>query len=640
MRDSGVFYFLLRHTGRRVCVAAWALALSTVAWCGTLQRVEPPNWWVGMRDSALQLMLHGDNLAGAVPTISYSGVQLRSVQRSGNPNYLWLNLEIEATAKPGVVDLVLHRPGAEDEHWPYRLQAREAGSAERRGFSNRDVILNLMPDRFARGEPSQADLPAYTDKVRRAPDNGHRHGGNLAGLRQHLDYLGDMGYTMLWPTPLVENNQPRYSYHGYAVTDHYRIDPRFGSNDDYGAFVREARARGMGVIQDLVLNHIGSGHWWMRDPPSHDWLSFDGRFVPTHHARTAVSDPYAARSDRDNFTQGWFEADMPDMNQRNPLVATYQIQNALWWIESAGLSGLRVDTYGYCDPEFLSAWSRRVMLEYPHFNIVGEEWSYIPVVIAHWLRGRANADGYVSYLPSVMDFPLHRTLREALVQPETLHSGFSELYEALVNDRLYPEPRNLVLFEGNHDVPRLFSALGDDPALVRMALVYVLTMHRIPQLYYGTEILMTSPRERDDGATRNDFPGGWAGDPINAFTAFGLSTEQRAMQSFVRRLLRWRQSQPVIHNGALTHFAPQDGAYVYFRTDAQSQIMVAFNKKTVPQTLATARFAEVLWPDAQGRDVITGVQVDLRRELTLPARSALVLEVSRRAGAQIPENVH
>jgi glycosidase len=591
-----------------------------------LERIEPPNWWVGMRHAQLQLMLHGERIAEFTPSLEHPGVRLVSTTRTPNPNYLFIDLQIEPQAAPGTLDLRLRR-GATVLHCAYPLLAREPGSAQREGFGPRDAILNLVPDRFANGNPGNDNLPGFAEKAQRADDAAGRHGGDIQGIADHLDYIAGLGYTMIWPTPLVENNQPKYSYHGYAATDLYKIDARFGSNDDYRRLVAQARAKGIGVIQDIVLNHIGSNHWWMKDLPAPDWLTHGGRFQPTAHARTAISDPYASQADRDDFTQGWFTENMPDLNQQNPLLATYLIQNTIWWVEWAGLAGIREDTYGYADTAFLAEWSRRVMQEYPRLNIVGEEWSTNPVVVAHWLRGRTNADGHVSHTPSMMDFPLHDTLRRALVADDGMFTGLNELYAAMVNDQLYPEPRRMVLFEGNHDVPRIWSVLGEDLALWKMAMVYVATMPRTPQFYYGTEVLMTSPTQRDDGATRRDLPGGWPGDKVSAFTGEGLSAQQKEAQAFLRRLLNWRKTQPVVHDGRLMHYAPRDGTYVYFRYGGGRKVMVALNKGRAAATLDSARFHEMLAGHAAGTEVFSGQRIDLRRAITLPPRSAMLLEL-------------
>jgi neopullulanase len=589
-----------------------------------VDRVEPPHWWTGMADPRLQLMLHGRGIAAFTPALRHPGVRITGVQRTSNPNYLFIDLHIAPGTRPGTLDLRLQR-GSQVLHQPYALLAREPGSAQRKGYSAADVILNLVPDRFANGNPANDDLPGFADKANRASDAAGRHGGDIQGIVDHLDDLAGMGYTMLWPTPLIENNQPNYSYHGYAATDLYKIDARFGSNEDYRRMVALARQKGIGIIQDIVLNHIGSGHWWMQDLPAPDWLTNGGRFVPTEHFRTAVSDPYASQADKRNFTEGWFTENMPDMNQRNPLVATYQIQNSIWWIEYAGLAGVRVDTYGYSDTAFLSEWSRRVMQEYPKLNIVGEEWSGNPVVVSYWLRGHRNRDGFVSHTPGMMDFPLHEALRRALVADDGMFTGLSDLYAALANDQLYPEPMNMVLFEGNHDVPRLFSVLREDLALTKMALAYVLTMPRVPQLYYGTDVLMTSPTQRDDGATRRDYPGGWAGDTVSGFTGAGLSAEQKEMQGFLKRLLNWRKAQPAIHRGKLMHYAPDRGTYAWFRYDGTQRVMVVINKSRQAVPLATERFEEALAGRRTGTDVLSGQVHDLAGTLNVPARSVLVL---------------
>lgn len=604
-------------------------ASASTALIATIERVEPAFWWVGMKSDKLQLMVHGDRIADFTPSLAYPGVRISSVKRVSNSNYLFINLSISRAAKAGKFDIVFKRSLAHEKpvRHSYELLMREKNSAQRIGFNSSDVILNLMPDRFSNGDPKNDDLPGFLDKANRGDIDAGRHGGDIQGIVNHLDYFARMGYTMLWPTPLTESNQPKYSYHGYAATDTYKIDPRYGSNEDYKRMVASARSKGIGVIQDVVLNQIGSNHWWMRDMPMKDWLSFDGVFIPTYHARTTANDPYASAIDRKNFTAGWFELDMPDMNQLNPLLAAYQIQNTIWWIEYAGLAGVRADTYGYSDQTFLAEWSRRVMEEYPHFNIVGEEWSLNPVTVSYWQRGKKNANGYVSYLPSVMDFPLSETLRKSLVAENSLHSGLTDLYEALTNDTLYPDPMNLVLFEGNHDIPRIFSALDEDIDLYKMAMAYVLTMRGIPQIYYGTELLMTSPKVRDDGKFRQDFPGGWVGDKVNAATGIGLSAQQKDAQAFLQKLLNWRKSQPVIHRGKLMHFAPDQGTYVYFRYDGKQKIMVVLNKNKAEKVLATNRFREVLPQNASGTDVISGRRFELGSMLTVPARTVLILDV-------------
>lgn len=610
-----------------LCACALIVSFHASALDSGIERVEPPNWWVGMKSEKLQLMVHGKNIADYQPELHYPGVRIDAVTAVANHNYLFIDLTIKPEAAAGKFDIVFKR-GENSVKLPYALLAREKGSANRESFGNADAILNLMPDRFANGDPSNDNVPGYVDQLNRSSNEAGRHGGDIKGIADHLDYIAAMGYTAIWPTPLTESNQKTYSYHGYAATDTYKIDPRYGSNEQYKNMVSLARQKGIGVIQDIVLNHIGSEHWWMKDMPMSDWISNDGKFIQTQHAHAVVSSPYSSQEDKKNFTEGWFNENMPDMNQRNPLVATYQIQNTIWWIEYARLYGIRVDTYGYSDTAFLTDWSRRITEEYPHLNIVGEEWSTNPVIVSYWQRGKNHSNGYVSSLPSLMDFPLNNTLRNALLEKDSMDNGFGALYAALTSDSIYPDPSNLVLFEGNHDQNRLYSVLNQDLALYKMALAYVLTMPRIPQLYYGTEVLMTSDNhDRNDGEARQDFPGGWAGDKVNAFTGTGLSAQQNEAQAFLKKLLNWRKSQAAIHHGKLTHYTPDRGTYTYFRHDQQKTVMVVLNKNREEVALNTRRFHEVLPARASGTDVISGKTFDLSHALTVPARSALILEV-------------
>ena len=590
-----------------------------------IDHMEPPFWWAGMQHQGLQLMVHGKQIAGLEPALSYPGVRIERVTRVANRNYLFIDLQVGADARPGTVDIVF-KDGARSIHYAYPLMAREAGSAQRAGFGSKDAIYQVMPDRFANGNPANDNVKGMADKADRA-NGGGRHGGDIQGIIDHLDYIAGMGFTQIWPTPLVENDMPDYSYHGYAATDQYRIDARYGSNEDYRRLSQEARKRGIGLIQDVVLSHIGIGHWWMKDMPTPDWTNHGGKFVPTEHHRVAVQDPYGSNEDRRNFTTGWFGPHMPDMNQTNPLVATYLIQNNIWWIEYAGLSGLRIDTYGYSDGTFLTEYTRRLMAEYPRLNMVGEEWHKSPAVVSHWQKGKVNFDGYVSSLPSLMDFPLTEAMRNALAD-QAPGSGFTDVYETLSQDYLYPNPGNLVLFEGNHDVPRLFSVVGEDYDLYKMDIAYVMTMPRIPQFYYGTEILMTSEtKERNDASYRRDFPGGWAGDKIDAFSGAGLSPQQREAQVFVRKLVNWRKASPLIHNGKMMHYGAENGTYVYFRYDGKKKVMVAFNKAAAQAVLPVARFHEMLAGVKSGVDVISGKTFNLETALTLPPRSVVILEL-------------
>ncbi|MFG6447136.1 glycoside hydrolase family 13 protein [Roseateles sp. BYS180W] len=606
-----------------------------------LQRVEPPSWWVGMAEPQLQLMLHGPGLAALHVRMSAPGVRLLGQQRLSSPNYLFVDLELAADCRPGRIDIQLHHPGHDTPllNLSYELQAREPGSAQRQGFDTRDAVYLLVPDRFARAEPAVAPPAMRESRVQRSQP-GARHGGNLAGLREHLGYIADMGFTQIWPTPVVENDNPSYSYHGYAATDFYRVDPRLGSNEEYRALAVQARQQGLGLIQDIVLNHIGDHHWWMADLPTPEWLNQWPSYTETHHARVTWQDPHAAPSDQRRFSQGWFTPNMPDLNQRQPQLATYLIQMSLWWIEYAGLSGLRTDTYSYSDRDFLSRWSARLMREYPRLNIVGEEWSGHPAIVAYWQRGKRNHDGYVSSTPSMLDFPLHYALIAGLKEADQGEGGIYKLYEALAQDFLYADANRLMAFEGNHDTPRLYSQLNEDLDLLRMAWGYLCVVNRIPQFLYGSELLLTSPGQRDDGQVRADFPGGFAGDRVDGLRGRGLSPRQRTAQALLRQLLNWRRQTRLVHEGRLTHYAPLQGVYVLLRhwgapgsAEARQgeRVMLVLNKQNQDVALDLRRFADVLGPGDRAHDVLQGGAArELGRTLTLAARSTTLLQLAAR----------
>lgn len=602
------------------------VSVSAIASDYAVNRLEPGNWWVGMKHNSLQLMVYGENISELEPALKYPGVKISKVERVANPDYLFVTLTIGNNAKAGNFPLRFKLNNEVKTSFTYQLYPRAQASAQRQGFSARDAIYLITPDRFANGDPGNDNVVGLLEQPRRDFAGG-RHGGDIAGIKKHLDYIADMGFTQIWSNPLLENNQPDYSYHGYAITDLYKIDARFGTNEDYRDFVAAAKAKNIGVIKDVILNHVGSGHWWMKSLPTEDWLNSAHEYAETNHARTTIHDSYASDFDRKVFTDGWFVKTMPDLNQRNPFLAQYLIQNTLWWIEYAGLSGLRADTYSYPDKEFLSEWSRRVMEEYPHFSIVGEEWSGNPAVVAYWQRGKKNHDGYVSYTPSMMDFPLREALLEGLQESTGWHGGLHKTYEMLANDFQYSDPDNLVIFEGNHDTARIFSLLDDDYGLYQAAMVYIATMRGIPQFFYGTEILMTSPKERADGEVRSDFPGGWEGDRVNAFTGAGLSTQQKEAQDWLKKLLNWRKSSAVVHSGKLMHFVPQNGVYVYFRYNDSKKIMVVLTNNTEATELKLDRYAEMIGGAARAQDVLSEKIYTLAGTLTVPAKAALIFEL-------------
>ncbi len=588
-----------------------------------IARVEPPFWWTGFEHTELQLLVHASGIAEFTPSVSGRGVSLARVERGDSPNYLFVYLDT-ANADAGTFELVFENGDDRIGH-TYELRQRIADHVGT--YDASDVIYLVTPDRFANGDPSNDDVDGYEDEADRDDDYG-RHGGDIEGLRRHLDYVAAMGFTQLWLNPLLENAMEQWSYHGYAITDYYKVDPRFGSNESYREFVAEAKSKGIGVIMDMIANHSGSNHWWMDDLPTATWLNLPETREVTSHARTTNQDPYASDYDKARHADGWFVPTMPDLNQRDPLLADYLIQNSIWWIEYLGLSGIRQDTYPYPDKHFMAEWTRRIMQEYPDFNMVGEEWSASPNVTSYWQRGKQNADGYVSYLPGVFDFPLQIAFKDVLTADEPpWGSVWTPVYELLGHDYLYPEPMNLVIMPDNHDMSRIFTQVDEDEALWRMAMVFYATMRGIPQVYYGTEIQMSHPGTDSHGAIRAEFPGGWDDHDANAFTGEGLSKKARAAQAFTRKLLNWRKETRVIHTGKFMHFTPVGNVYAYFRYDDDDTIMVVLNHGEDDVDLGLARFAERLQGATRARNILDDKVVRLRKRIKVPARSALVLDI-------------
>ncbi len=602
------------------------ITMSAAQGAERIQRVEPLFWWVGMENPELQVMVYGQDLAELEPEIDYEGVTLKRVIRTENPNYLFIDLHIAPRTEPGGFDIRFMKEGRERLRHSYELKARDQKPAGHKGFNSSDVIYLVTPDRFANGNRQNDEVEGMLEGRNRKARGG-RHGGDLQGIINHLDYIDQMGFTALWLNPVLENDMPSHSYHGYATTDYYRVDPRMGSNELYKELSRKADQRGIKLIMDMIPNHCGSKHWWMQDPPSDNWVHYQDSFRVTNHRRTTVRDPHASEYDHKRFTNGWFVEAMPDLNQDNPLMATYLIQNAIWWVEYANLSGIRVDTYPYSGKEFMAQWTCRLKQEYPNLNMVGEEWSLNPAVVAYWQQGKENPDGYTSCLPSLMDFPLHNSLIEALNEEEGWNSGWIKAYEALSNDFLYPNPDNLVIFPDNHDMSRFYTQIDEDFDLYKLGISYILTMRGIPQIFYGTEILMANPGTDAHGVIRSDFPGGWPGDQVNAFTGKRLSDKKQQAQHFMKKLLNWRQNTPVIHNGKLKHFAPHKGVYVYFRYNDNSKVMVVLNKSTKSRRLNLERYAEIMEPGTEAREVISGKTKQLGRRLTVPAKTPMILEI-------------
>ncbi len=615
--------------GRKLLIACAFLCCSIML-MGQINHVEPLNWWVGMKNTALQVMINGNSVGNLRPSIEYPGVKLKKSTRGNSPNYLFLDLDIAPTTKPGTVKIKLWQGQKLSYSYDYPLLQRQKNPSNYKGFDASDVIYLITPDRFSNGDPSNDVVAGLRENRIDRKNQGGRHGGDLRGIINHLDYIADMGFTAIWPTPVLENDMPDYSYHGYAITDHYKVDPRMGNLEDYKELSIKAREKGIKLIYDGVINHIGLKYWWMDDLPFKDWINYADSLRITSHRRTTNQDPYAAQADKDLMTKGWFVPGMPDMNGENPFVANYLIQNTIWWIETLQLGGLRQDTYPYSQKDFSKKWSCAVLEQYPNFSLVGEEWSYNPMIASYWQQGKKNKDGYTSCLNYSMDFPLQLAIYNALTDKEGTKSekGLTKLYEGLANDFGYANPNKIMVFLDNHDMDRIFTQYKKDLALTKMALAYLFTTRGVPQIYYGTEILAdNSPFPNDHGYIRSDFPGGWDGDQVNAFKGIGLSPDQAEMQTFVKKLLQYRKNNLAINQGKVLHYAPVDDVYVYFRYHKDQIVMVVLNKNEKDYNLDTGRFREIIGKKTTAKNVMDDQQHNLTQPITVSKKSATVFEI-------------
>ena len=592
-----------------------------------IERVEPPNWWVGMKTNDLQILVYGNSINDLIPKISNSNIELTSFNKVQNENYLFLNISISENAKPDEVEIDFYKNNVLVDRYIFSLLEREKNASNVEGFDNSDVMYLITPDRFANGDPANDDVKEMYERPNRDNNRG-LHGGDIQGIINHLDYIKDLGFTTVWLNPVLENNMKKSSYHGYSTTDYYKVDPRFGTNELFRELSINAKEKGIKLVMDMIPNHCGSEHWFFKDPPMDNWFNNQSGFKQTSHRRETVQDIYASEIDKREHADGWFVETMPDLNQKNQKMSKYLIQNTLWWIEYARLSGIRVDTYPYSDKDFMSDWTFAVMDEYPNFNIVGEEWSDNPIVISYWQKDKINHDGYVSYLPTLMDFPLQISFTEALLDDFSWGKGFIKPYKTLANDFLYPNPNNLLIFPDNHDMTRFFTQVNNDIDLFKMGIVYYSTMRGIPQFYYGTEILMNSDENPGDhGLIRTEFPGGWPDHSKNAFTGDGLSYKERQTQLFFKEILNWRKDNKVIHNGKLIQFAPKGGIYSFFRILNNKMVWVIFNRNNSPETLETSRFDELIENYEIAFDVINKKKVSISEKIIINAKSALILEI-------------
>ena len=599
----------------------------------SIQRVEPLSWWVGM-PAPLQLMVHGPGI-GAYDEVSVegAGVTVTGVTRAESPNYLFVDLCVAPDAAPGVYTL-LFRSGRKKLSYAYEIAARGEGFRGE-SFSTKDLIYLIVPDRFANGDPDNDSTPDTRDGLNRGRDGG-RHGGDIQGIIDHLDYIADLGATAIWSTPLLEDDDPRGSYHGYACTDYYRIDPRFGTNALYRDFVRRAHRKGLKVIMDVVTNHCSSAHWWMEDLPFRDWVHKGDTLEITNHAMSVAMDPNASRADTRLMEEGWFVPTMADMNLDNPFVLRYFQQWALWWIEYAGLDGFRVDTWPYNEKHAMAQWAKAVTGAYPGFNIVGEVWNLYPDMVAYWQKDNPNRDGFNSHLPSVMDFPLMMAMVQALSQPgegrDRRSGDIGSVYQALAHDFVYRDLSHMLIFLSNHDAARIGDVFEGHPEKLKLGIAMLATLRGIPQLFYGDEMMfMTGNPRRDDGRLRMDFPGGWPGDKINLFTEEGRKADKlkAELYDYCRTLFQWRKGKSVIHSGKTLHFLPEQNTYGYFRYDDREVVFVFLNNSDKDVTVPWTRFSEISAGLGEGRSVLTGERMRVSDATPVPAGEALIVEFVR-----------
>lgn len=559
-----------------------------------IDKIEPPFWWQGMNNTELQLMVYGKDIQNLEPVFEKKSIKIKKVHKTDSPNYLFIDIEIPTDLQAGVYDLLFKKGKRTKANFQYEIKERVKASAQREGIDQSDVVYLITPDRFANGDPNNDEVDGLLEGYDRALEYG-RHGGDLQGISDHLDYIKDVGFSTIWLNPVLINDQDEWSYHGYATTDYYQVDPRFGTNEEYVQLALDAKEKGMGMIMDIIVNHCGSFHHWMKDPPFDDWINNqDGAYQQTNHRKETLLDPYKSESDRKVMTEGWFVPAMPDLNQRNPFMSTYLIQNSIWWIEYAHLAGIRQDTYSYPFRKFMTDWTCAIQAEYPNFYIVGEEWIDDPSVIAYWQEGKVNQDGYSSCLPGLMDFPLCFAIHKAFTEEEAWDKGLIKLYQSLSKDFHYADPAQLIIFPDNHDMKRIFVEMQEDLDKYKQAMAFLMTTRGIPQLYYGTEIAMNAGANGSHGLIRADFPGCWAGDSTNIKDGLALDDLQQEALSFCTELINWRNSNEAIHKGKLIHFIPENGVYVYFRTLENSAVMVILNKNEDAYTLDLDRFREIL----------------------------------------------
>lgn len=590
-----------------------------------IDRIEPPFWWTGMENPELEILIYGKNIGDAKASINYSGVEIVATERVKNKNYLFLRLKMAPGVKAGKIPIKL-KGGNVRTTIDYELRSRSQAEAQPRGLDGSDLIYLIMPDRFANGNPENDVIGGTTQPEVDRKDIAARHGGDLKGIIDHLDYIQDLGITTLWLNPEIENDQPDESYHGYAATDFYAIDPRLGTNALYLELCKAANSRGIKMIRDVVFNHVGNEHWFIKDLPDPNWVHPHDSFVKTNYRATTLLDPYAADADRKLFSDGWFDTHMPDLDQRHPRLATYLIQNSIWWIEYAGLAGFRIDTYAYPDQVFMQKWAQAILKEYPDFTLFGETWVHGAPVQAFFTGKTKTRPNFDTHLSGVTDFQLYYAINEAMNGDFGWTDGVCRIYYSLAKDYLYDDPTRNVTFLDNHDLTRFYTVVNKDLKKFKMGIAFLLTTRGIPSLYYGTEILMDSPKP-DHKYSREDFPGGWPGDPRNKFSPQGRSEVENDAFNYVRKLAQWRKAHTVLHDGKLMQFVPDDGVYTYFRYNDQETVMVIMNSKDKEVSLETGRFQERLKGFSRAENIVTGKKLGQITQIRVPGRTTMVLSL-------------
>ncbi|WP_113637528.1 glycoside hydrolase family 13 protein [Nubsella zeaxanthinifaciens] len=603
-----------------------AVPLALLAQLPKLERIEPSFWWVGMKNPNLQLLVHGKDISKNEVSINYAGVKLMKVNQVDNPNYLFLDLLISADAPAGKFDIVFSQNGKQQAKYTYELKTRNANQQKFQGVTNKDFIYLIMPDRFANGDTKNDVVKGMNETALNRDSMYYRHGGDLKGIAAHLDYLQELGVTALWLNPVLENNQPKTSYHGYANTENYKIDPRFGTNEDYRQLVADCHQRGMKMIKDLVHNHFGTEHFTIKDMPTKDWVHQWPTYTKTTYREQVHFDPYVSKKDKDLMLNGWFDRHMPDLNQNNEFVKNYLTQSHIWWIEYADLDGFRLDTYAYNDAKFMAEWGKRIMEEYPKFTFFGETWVHGVPNQAFFTKGNKINQGIDTELQGVTDFQALWAINEALNGKFGWTDGVVRLYNTLTNDYMYEDPTRNVVFLDNHDISRFYSVVGEDFDKYKSGIAWLLTTRGIPQFYYGTEILMKN-YANPDGLVRSDFAGGWATDKVNKFSSTGRTAKENEAFNYVKKLANYRKNNEVLQTGKMMQFIPEDGIYVYFRYNNQKTVMVVMNGNTEAKTLSTDRFSEMILGRKAAKNVVSDELLADISQLKIPAKTTLVLEL-------------